>query len=399
MSNTEHSDIMGGSTAAQRIHCPGSYQLQKDTPRVTSEYAEEGTALHHAIEYYLLKLPEGASPAQLVGMVFNNITITDEHIKSKIQPALDAFKEICDHYGGGLDFMVEVKGSLSEIIPGAFGTIDILGRFPNGKLLVLDWKFGDGIPVKPEANMQLAFYAACALYTDDPEITDLVGVDGLDIVFAIVQPRRGVDGDCYDTWETTDEWVEDFIDQAKEAYTQAIGDSPPLKTGDHCRWCRAQTVCPEKNKQIGAAVSAPPSVTDAVTLSKQLQVANELESWIKEVRKIALADLKNGVKIPGWKLVPKRAQRQYTDKKKAEGLLCRKLKVAGAYQERKLISPAQAEIKLGKEYYNKYMAKYVAKVSSGDTMAPDTDSRPDVSDPLTQLGSATKEKPKSLFDK
>lgn len=395
MTDTKHSSVMGGSTAAQRIYCPGSYQLEQKVPKndKDSDYAAEGTALHEATEYMLLELSMDANPVELIGMVFNEITITEEMVDNKIRPALGALKEIMAKYGEGepLDYLVEFTGSLDSVIPGAFGTIDLLGRFKSGKVLALDWKFGDGVPVSVEGNMQLGFYAGCAMYTkDDEDINDLLPDGHIDFIFAIVQPRRGHDGPCYEVWETDSDWVEDFLDLAEKAYHETQKPDAPVKTGSHCRWCRAQPICPAKQKQIGVAVSTPLTAIDPVTLGKYLAVADQVESWAKSVRKMAHKALEDGSVVPGYKLVPKRAQRVYNDEEKARGVLVRQLKTEAAHQPRKLITPAQAEKALGKAKYTKLLEKYVSKVSSGNTMAPDKDSRPDVSDTLTQLGSVGK---------
>ncbi len=382
-----HSSIMGGSTAAQRIYCPGSYKLEKKMPKSgDSTYAKEGTALHHAMEHILLELEPGASATELLGMVFNDTVITHDHIDNKIEPALDAFREICAKYGE-LDYLIEFKGSLDKVIPGAFGTVDLLGKFKNGPILNLDWKFGDGVPVSVEGNMQLGFYAGCALYSEDPEIIDMLGsTEAVTIIFAIVQPRRGVEGPCYELWETTDEWVEDFLDLALEGYNQAISDDAPIKAGSHCRWCDAKPICPAKQAIIGEAESTRPESMDATSLAKLMDKADELEDWVKSVRKLLRTELDNGATVPGWKLVPKRASRVYTDQVKAQGVLVRQLKTEAAHKPREIISPAQAEKKLGKQKYSKLLSKYVTLVSSGDTLAKDDDPRPDAGDAVTQLG-------------
>jgi hypothetical protein len=354
------------------------------------------------MEYVLLEMDDDANLTELVGMVFNDIVMTDDLINDKIRPALDAFKEICGKYPGELDYMVEVKGSLDSVIPGAFGTVDILGKFTNGPLLVLDWKFGDGIPVKVNGNMQLGFYAGGAIYSDDKDVKELIGAEqALDIVFAIVQPRRGHDDEPnYQLWETDDEWVEDFIDTAYAAYQKAISDNPPIKAGSHCRWCRAQPNCPEKTKVIGQAQSMPIAESmDTIALSKAITIADDLEDWIKAVRARAHAELERGVKIPGFKLVPKRGTRIYNDVEKARGVLVRQLKTEAAHKPREIITPAQAEKKLGKEKYSKLLSKYVTMHSSGNTMASDDDPRPDVGDTLTQLGGGKQKTKSSLFDK
>ncbi len=394
ISEEEHSDIMGGSNAAQRIYCPGSYELGKGVPKEPeSPYAKEGTALHKCTEHVLLELDVDADLYdELVGKTFYGIEMTVDHIDEKILPALDAFDEICAQHGGLAELMVEVRGSLEPMVPGAFGTVDVLARMNDGTIVVLDWKFGDGVPVSVISNLQEAFYAGCALHSKDDKVLDLVygpdralnANDSFPILFAIVQPRRGVGGPHYETWETNSNWVGLFIRIARDAHDQAKKPNARLQTGAHCRWCRALT-CPLKNQQIGEALTQKPESMDIVSLAGYLKIADELEGWIKKVRKSAHNELDNGVPVPGVKLVKKKASRVYNDPKKAEGALVRQLKTAKAFKPRELISPAQAEKKLGKAKYKKVMAKHVSFVSSGTTMVANSDKRPAVNISLDTL--------------
>ena len=50
---TKHSSVVGGSTAARLLNCPGSFQRSQALPPsadVPSEYAEEGTAMHAVMD-------------------------------------------------------------------------------------------------------------------------------------------------------------------------------------------------------------------------------------------------------------------------------------------------------------------------------------------------------------
>ena len=394
----QHSSVVGGSTAARRIFCPGSLALERDAPpQPPSEYAETGTALHEVMEYLLLDIvDDNYELNDLVGFTFNNIVITTDHVNHKIRPAVNALNDIATA-AGGLDMLVEVKASLNRVIEGAFGTIDVLAKGGDGKLYVIDWKFGDGVQVNAKQNMQLAFYTACAMYDEDPDVMELVGNQALDVVFCIIQPTKQSDA-TYSTWETDSEYIENFIDALVDAIDVAQSPEPPIKAGDHCKFCKALSSCPVQRRTVGMALAATPTDIDVFDLSNFIAMADQVEQWAKAVRQRAHKALEDGVKIPGYKLVPKRAQRKYNDEDAATRVLVRHLKTAEAYEPRKLISPAQAEKKLGKQKYGKLVKKYVSMISSGNTLAPDTDPRPDVSDELTQLAEKVPESQGALFD-
>src|SRR5690606_29016377 len=89
----EHSNIMGGSTAEQRIHCPASLKLEEGMPDEESEYAREGSMLHAAME---LALVNDMHPEQLDEFIgenldFDGLVITREHVEMKLKPALRAW--------------------------------------------------------------------------------------------------------------------------------------------------------------------------------------------------------------------------------------------------------------------------------------------------------------------
>lgn len=398
---TEHSHVMGGSSADRRIYCPGSYKMEKAAPeRETSEYAEEGSMLHAAMELLLTEDPDPhdtknfeALLAELVGqnMGFEGYEITEEHIDSKIRPAYLAWFALAEEYDV-VDIFIEQKVSLENVIPGAFGTADIIGVTRDNDLLIADWKFGDGVKVYVEGHLGTGFYAAGALYDESDEELAEVGnqiPEDAKIILAIIQPRRGFpDEEVASVWETDINWVESLIDQAMESYKLAMSDNPPLNPGDHCRWCSANgRNCPAQKQMSLAAIKKAPSGMTAIELSDNLKIAALAAKWASEVFKFGQAQAENGVQIPGWKLVDKRPSRVWTDEEAAEkAFKAARIKKTDMY-ETKLISPPQAEKKFPKVYTTK-LSEHVAKISSGLTLAPVTDKRPAVADSMALLSNA-----------
>ena len=85
MSN--HSKIVGGSTAKRVIACPGSVALSATMPpKPSSKYADEGTLLHDAIAQVLGK---DVLPESLLGMTYQDQVLTEELIENKLHKALD----------------------------------------------------------------------------------------------------------------------------------------------------------------------------------------------------------------------------------------------------------------------------------------------------------------------
>ena len=95
-----------------------------------------------------------------------------------------------------------------------------------------------------------------------------------------------------------------------------------------------------------------------------------LEAWIAEVKSLALRMLEDNVPVSGYKLVPKRASRVWVDEQKArDHLLAQGLEESDITELR---SVAQIEKAFKKR---KIEMPEVVSVSSGNTIAPESDPR------------------------
>jgi hypothetical protein len=128
----------------------------------------------------------------------------------------------------------------------------------------------------------------------------------------------------------------------------------------------------------GAVDRALKAKMDALPIDQiahYLEQAPLIEAFIKDLQQMAHGLLEEGRKVPGWKLVNKRATRQWTNEDKAVAFMTQ----AGieAWGEPKPLSPAQAEKALKKAKIE-LPADLVAAVSTGSTLAPENDPRPAV---------------------
>jgi hypothetical protein len=97
--------------------------------------------------------------------------------------------------------------------------------------------------------------------------------------------------------------------------------------------------------------------------------------------------LENGQTVPGFKLVPKRGTRQWVDENQVHNWYSAQLLDVNNIYERKLKSPAQME-KVLKKHKIELPPELVVSVSSGSTLAPESDSRPAVLQIGKQLAAA-----------
>jgi len=389
----EHSHVMGGSTAARRINCAGSLVAEKNSPeQAESEFATQGSLFHAAMELLITADPRNMKEAEplLTDLLGQDLgfgeqwAINQSQIDAKIRPALEAWFTVFEKYEFD-DWFIEQRVSLESVISGAFGTCDILGKDMAKRLHVLDWKFGDGIPVAVEANIGLGFYAGAALYDDDPELMDFCD-DITGVVLHIVQPRVGSEVVLH-TWETTEAWIEALVNQAAAAMDLALKPNAPFKPGSWCQFCRARPTCDAYLSMGSQALSKAPESMDAVSLGDAMKKADLLKNWISDIYKIAQREMEGGAAIPGFKLVNKLPRRVWADDKQAEkDLRTAKVKVADIFSK-KLISPTQAE-KLNKALYSKTLSANVVMHSSGLTVVADSDKRQAVVNSMELLANA-----------
>lgn len=357
-----HSRIVGGSTAKRVIACPGSVALvDKMPPKPSSKYADEGTLLHDVIAKILES--DTAKPEDFLGMQYNDITLTEDLIERKLAPALASFDALCGTEG--MEYAVESVVDFGSFLPDVFGSADVLGRIGD-RAFVVDWKFGDGVPVSAEENYQLMFYGAAAMRT--PKL-EWVFKDCADVELVIIQPphtRR---------WVTSVERIKQFESELFAAVNVALKPDAPLAAGDHCRWCAAKPLCPVMTGALDRVRKEQIDLMPVDQIANYLNQLPMLENFIKELQQLAHGLLEEGKTIPGWKLVNKRATRQWVDEDKAHDWLTEQ----GIYalQEPKVITPAAAD-KLLKKAKKDLPSDLVVAVSSGSTLAPEDDPRPSV---------------------
>jgi hypothetical protein len=401
----EHSSLVGGSTAARRIACPASYQMEAKVPAVIKEtssaYADEGSGLHLAMAHILTRNMVAAEVEQhVLGQSFGGLRITEELLDEAVLPALAYFDSVVaeiDPLEKGVDVLVENRVEVPGV-PGAFGTADVIIRGPT-RSAILDWKFGVGVPVFAshqadhtmasgevvpviEANAQLAFYARGAIHTYPQMFGEGVTWP---VDLHIVQPRsRG--GTPFSKHTTNVAELEQFRMKLVRAVAEAKGPNPTMTRGDHCRFAACKTICPrwtlptlDLTKMHGALTAkkgglATIRIDWPLMYAELLTLADMAEMVAREVRAQAHAFLTDGHSIPGYKLVNKRAQRKWIDEEEAQIELTAMVGGEDLCEPPTLRSPAQIE-KVLKKAKLELPEHLVEAVSSGTTIAPTDDRR------------------------
>ncbi len=357
---------LGASSAERWFSCPGSIRLSKGIKGVESSYAMEGTKAHELAARIL--------ECELAGQPWG-----DDDVDPEMLAAVMVYvKEVLSDAKGNT-VLIEQRGDLSQLHPGMFGTCDNITFVKKDKLLkVRDYKHGQGIPVDAVGNLQMRFYGLAALFSTDFPCEE--------VELTIVQPRCAHPDGPIRSERISSLELMDFAGELKEAAVRTEDPNAPLNPGDHCRFCPAAGICPEiKNKaqaiakkEFSQSVEGNGHSYDVQDLSKTLEWVPILKTWLESVHEFAYAQAQKGVKIPGWKLVAKRATRKWINEKDAEAALraeftdttCRDF-----FDPPTLKSVAQLEKVIHEKHWPK-VVPLISNISSGEALVPESDKRP-----------------------
>jgi hypothetical protein len=363
-----HSSV-GGSSAKRIMECPGSMLLCEKYPSRSSEFAEEGTAGHEAIDMILQGKTK--DDRDVIGLTFNKIVITEEFFDEAIAPALQIFDDLQRELGD-IDFYNEQRVVFPGI-DGAFGTVDIVGT-SRDRTVVLDWKLGAGVPVMAQENAQLMYYAYAAAHTKP---TDQFFDRDKPIEMFIVSPRAR-EGEPMTRWMTSYLQLEAFAIDLKHAVDRALEPDAPFKLGPHCQFCSGKVGCPLYNNLATETLALTPDEL-AEQLAEKLPYADAMIDLGKRLKDMAHALLEQGQPVRGYKLVNGRQTRSWVDEEKVLRYFAKIGLPAAERHVKKVLSPAQAEKALKANGLPDELPKaLVHSAASGTTLAPESDKRPAV---------------------
>ena len=326
------------SGAHRWVECPGAIALEAEYPEDNSSYADEGTGAH-ALATLTLQNPHSNCAAyhgrRLEIREGVTVEVTEEMCE-ETQKYVDFVRAIeATGYTLAIEQRVDFSNTLG-LEPGeGFGTADAV-LFRGDEIVVVDLKYGKGVRVDAEENMQLMLYALGAMET----FGDLFG-PFQNITMVIHQPRMvaGVT-----TWTTDLARLEEF---ARECATAAVDVKAAIRTKDlgkdiakaylhpgtkTCQWCKAKATCPALAAKVQETIGVEfddltaeiPAVSEMGdnSLPNAMASVDLIEDWCKAVRAETERRLLDSKPVTGWKLVEgKKGNRQWTDAAAAEQLL------------------------------------------------------------------------------
>ena len=364
--------LLGASSAARWIACTPSARATEGLPDQESTYAAEGTRAHEvcekALRYKLAKW-EAGKPFDLLS------DWAQQSMPTEMFNAANQYVSFLHDQWVGFScrpgVFIEQEVDVSRWVPDGFGTCDCL-MIGGGLLHIIDFKYGQGVPVSPVRNPQLMYYALGAYALFD-------GLENIDTVrMSIVQPRIQEEPE---TWELplSDllSWAREVLQPAAEMAWRGEGAFCP---GEHCRFCKAHPACRGWQEKYGPLAGFEPLPQPAALsdeeLGEWLQKVEGLAAYARELEDYAQTALLEGRTLPGWKLVQGRSTRKWTDQDAA----FRQMEADGIDEAmlytRTPISLTAAEKMLGKKKFAEVMLAFITRAPGAPKLAKDSDPRP-----------------------
>ena len=355
--------VLSASSSHRWLACPPSALLcakEKDKP---SDFALQGTDAHTLCEHKL-KIALGQQSKDSV----ENLTFYDEEmVECTDMYAQYVMEQLSEAKGICKDpiVLIEQHLDLSQWVPDGFGTGDCV-LVSDDTLTVIDFKYGLGILVDAENNPQMMCYALGALSLFD-------GIyDIKDITMTIFQPRREHISTFTISKEELLSWAEETLAPTAKLAAKGEGD---YNAGEHCQFCKVKATCrkrAEYNLKLACYDFEMPANLEDEEIEVILSKADEMVSWINDIKEYALKQAISGKEWNDWKLVEGRSVRKYIDDK----AVAETVENAGFDPyEKKVIGITAMTKMLGKSKFEELLSGLIEKPQGKPTLVPMSDKR------------------------
>lgn len=356
--------ILSASSSHRWLNCPPSARLCETYEDKGSNYAAEGTDAHSLCEYKLRKaLGMGAvDPSEHLTWYNEEMEDCANGYATYIMELMESAKETC----ADPVVLIEQRVDFSRWVEQGFGTSDAV-IIADGTLRVIDYKHGLGVLVGADNNPQMMCYALGAL-----ELFDAI-YDIDSVAMTVYQPRR----QNVSTFEMSKDdlyrWAEEVLKPTAELAFAGDGN---FLCGEWCGFCKAKHECrarAEANLLLAQYDFKLPPLLEDSEIEVILSRADQLVSWVNDIKEYALQQAISGKDWTGFKLVEGRSNRRYTD----EAAVTQVVTNAGFDPyERKLLGITAMQKLLGKSRFEELLSAYIEKPHGKPTLVPESDKRP-----------------------
>ena len=356
--------ILSASSSHRWLNCPPSARLCETYEDKGSDYAAEGTDAHSLCEYKLRKALDmsAVDPSEHLTWYSEEMEDCANGYAAYILELVEAAKETC----AAPVVLIEQRVDFSRWVEQGFGTSDAI-IISDGTLRVIDYKHGLGVLVEADNNPQMMCYALGAL-----ELFDAI-YDIDSVAMTVYQPRR----QNVSTFEMSKDdlyrWAEEVLKPTAELAFAGDGN---FLCGEWCGFCKAKHECrarAEANLLLAQYDFKLPQLLEDSEIEVILSRADQLVSWVNDIKEYALQQAISGKDWTGFKLVEGRSNRRYTN----EAAVTQVVTNAGFDPyERKLLGITAMQKLLGKSRFEELLSAYIEKPQGKPTLVPESDKRP-----------------------
>ncbi|WP_195972996.1 DUF2800 domain-containing protein [Clostridium thermobutyricum] len=365
---------LSASGSSRWINCPPSVRLEEQFEDKTSIYAEEGTLAHELAELKLrLELKEITK--RTYTLRFNKATKDNPLYSKDMDDYVDVYKEICiEKYLNSKETTtdsiaaVEQRLDFSNYVPDGFGTGDFI-VIADGTLEICDLKYGKGVPVSAENNSQMRLYALGAIN----KFSFLYDIEK--VRMTIIQPRLGNISSDEISVNDLLKWAEEVVKPSAELAIKGEGE---FKTGGHCKFCKARSVCrarADENLELAKFEFKKSDTLSNDEISEILEKVDSLVKWASDVKEYALDKALEGQEFKGYKLVEGRSQRKWKDEKAVAKILTDRGFLENIIWTKKLTTISNIERAIGKKETERLFKDLIDKPLGKPTLVPLSDKR------------------------
>jgi hypothetical protein len=326
------------------MNCPPSARLGELIPDRSSEYAAEGTDAHSLCEYKLRRALGLPADDPVENLSYYNKLMDDccDDYVSFVMEIVEEARRACPD----TQVFIEMRVDYSRWAEEGYGTSDAV-IVSDGGLHVVDFKYGEGVPVEANDNVQLRLYCIGAAEM----FGHLYGFT--EVRMSIFQPRRNSVSTAAMSVDALYQWADEVVRPVAELAYAGGGE---YACGDWCKFCRAKATCrarAEENLRLAVHDFKEPALLEPSEIASILGKLDRLKAWAEDVQKHALAEALRGVQFEGYKLVAGRSNRRYTnelevaDKVKAAGYDPYKMTVLGVTAMYEMLGAKQFDELLG----------------------------------------------------
>lgn len=374
----EQHALLSASGAHRWLSCTPSARLETQFPDKGSDFAVEGTLAHSLAELKVRKYL-GTISAQKYRAEFKKITENEKYtpeMDTHTDSYLDFIKDKAAEYDSKPFIVPEQRLDFSNIVPEGFGTGDCI-MIGGGVLMVIDFKYGQGVKVEAKMNPQMMLYAVGALNAFS------MLYDIRTVTMHIFQPRI----DNIDTHTVTREFLDVWANGIKPIAEKAYKGEGEYNAGDWCRFCRAKSLCRARaafsEEPYEKSGGTAPELLSREEIGEILKRTDAIKKWIADLEEYALSELLSGNEVPGWKAVEGRSNRQFNDTDAAFKYLIDNGYDEAVLYERKPITLTAVEKLLGKKDFEAQLSEFIIKPPGKPTLAPDSDKRAAITNKTT----------------